>query len=121
MSRPAGGAVRVGLVLLGLLSLVDVAGLLLTDGVTPPIEVAAIGSVLGVVSLGLLVWFARRGGRWVLAGLLATRLVSAASAVPAFVVPDVPGPVLGLAVALVVLTLLGCGLVLPALSRAHAA
>lgn len=110
---------RTGLVLLGLLSLLDVAGILLTDGETPPIEVAAVGAALGVLSLVLL-WFAWRGQRAATAGLLVVRLVSAATAVPAFVLPDVPAGLLGFAATFVLLTLVGCGLVVPALRRARA-
>lgn len=112
--------VTVGLVLLGLLSLVDTAGLLLTDGETPPIEVAAIGTVLGVVSLVLLV-VAWRGSRAAMIGLVGVRLLSAATAVPAFTVGGVPAPVQALAAGIIVLTLLGCGLVVPALRRARSA
>lgn len=120
MSEPAGGAptgtAAAGLVLLGLLSLVDAAGLLLTDGETPPIAVAAIGTVLGVVSLVLVV-LAWRGSRRAAIGLVALRVLSAATAVPAFTVGGVPAPVQALAAALIVLTLLGCVLVRPALRR----
>ncbi len=109
-------AVRAGLVLLGLLSLVDVAGILLTDGETPPIAVAVLGTVLGLVSLVLL-WFAWRGERGTLIGLVVVRLISAATAVPAFVMPDVPVGLVVFAAAFIVLTLAGCGLVVPALRR----
>lgn len=109
-------AVRTGLVLLGVLSLVDVAGILLTDGRTPPIGVAVTGTVLGLLSLVLL-WFAWRGERGPLVGLIVVRLVSAATAVPAFVVPDVPVGLVVYAAAFVVLTLVGCGLLVPALRR----
>lgn len=110
-------AVRTGLVLLGLLSLVDVAGILLTDGETPPVAIAVTGTVLGLASLVLL-WFSWRGERGPLVGLVVVRLVSAATAVPALVVPDVPVGLVVYAAAFVVLTLVGCGLVVPALRRA---
>lgn len=113
------GAVRAGLVLLGLLSLVDLVGILLTDGETPPIEIAAAGSVLGLVSL-VLVWFAWRGSRGATIALVVVRLVSAATAVPAFLVGDVPGIAMLFAGAVVVLTLVGCVLVAPALRRTPA-
>jgi uncharacterized membrane protein YhhN len=112
--------VRVGLVLLGLLSLVDVVGIFTTDGVSPPMSIAVLGTVLGLLSLVLL-WWAWRGERWPTIALVVVRLVSAATAVPAFFVPDVPGGVVVFAGALVVLTLVGCGLVLPALRRTGAA
>jgi hypothetical protein len=78
-----------GLILLGLLSLTDVAGLLLTDGEHPPLVINVIGTVLGLASLVLVV-LAWRGARMALGWLVGVRLLSAVSAVPAFVVPDVP-------------------------------
>lgn len=107
---------RVGLVLLGLLSLVDVATVFVTDGEFPPREVAVLGTVLGLVSLALLV-LAWRGSRIALGALLVLRLVSAASALPAFGVAGVPGPVLLLAGTIVALTVVGCLLVIPGLRR----
>ncbi|RZT86064.1 hypothetical protein EV383_2952 [Pseudonocardia sediminis] len=108
--------IRAGLLLLGLLSLVDVAGILLTDGEHPPIAIAAIGTAIGVVSLALL-WFAWRGHRGATIGLVLLRLVSAATAVPAFTEPGVPAAARVAAGAVVVLTVVGCGLVVPALRR----
>lgn len=112
-------AVRTGLVLLAVLSLVDVAGILLTDGATPPLWIAVTGTVLGLLSLTL-VWFSWRGERGPLIGLIVVRLVSAATAVPAFVIPDVPVGLVAYAAGFVVLTLVGCGLVVPALRKAGA-
>lgn len=109
-------SVTAGLALLGLLSLADAAALLMTDGEHPPVEIAAIGTVLGVVSLVLIV-FAWRGSRAALGVLVCLRLLSAASAVPAFVVGGVPAPVQALAAVAIALTLLGCALVAPALRR----
>ena len=109
-------AVNAGLVLLGLLSVVDAAGLLLTDGEHPPVEIAAIGTALGVISLVLIV-FAWRGSRPALGTLVVLRLLSAATAVPAFIENDVPPVALGFAAAAVALTLIGCALVAPGLRR----
>lgn len=105
-----------GLVLLGLLAAADTAGLLLTDGKHPPIYIAAIGTVLGVASLVLLVvgW---RGSRAALHWLVGLRVISAATAVPAFVVDGVPAAVQLLVVAIIVATLVGCALVLAGLRR----
>lgn len=110
------GARVIGLVLLGLLSLVDAATLLLSDGQFPPLPVAILATVLGLVSLALLVWV-WRGNRVALGALVVIRLVSALSAVPAFTVDGVPGPVRVLAAAIVTLTIIGCVLVLPGLRR----
>ena len=96
-----------GLVLLGLLSVADVVSAFLTDGEFPPMWVAVLGGVLGLASLAVLVpaW---RGSRTALGVLIALRVVSAASALPAFGVTGVPGPVVALAAAIVVLTAVGC-------------
>jgi hypothetical protein len=106
----------VGLALLGLLSLIDTASILLTDGEFPPFAIAAIGTALGVVSL-VLVALGWRGSRAALGWLVGLRLLSAASALPAFVVAGVPAPVRAVAAAGVLVTLLGCALLLPGLRR----
>lgn len=107
---------RAGFVLLGLLSLLDVVSVALTDGRFPPLWVALLGAALGVASLVLLLpaW---RGSRMALGALVAARLVSAATAVPAFTQGGVPVPIMVLAGAIVVLTLVGCALVTPGLGR----
>jgi hypothetical protein len=102
---------RAGLVLLGLLSVADVVSAFLTDGEFPPVWVAVLGGILGLASLVLLV-YAWRGHRAALGALIVLRLVSAASALPAFGVTGVPGPVVALAGAIVVLTAVGCLLAL---------
>ena len=99
-----------GLALLGLLSLLDLAGPLLTDGDHPPMEVAVVGSVVGLVSL-VLVGYAYRGSSRAVAPLVVLRVLSALTAVPAFFVDDVPAGVEALVVALLVLTLVGVALV----------
>ena len=80
---------RFGLVLLGLLALLDLATPLLTDGDHPPMSIAVGTAVVGLISL-VLVGFAWRGRRWVLAPLITLRLASALLAVPAFFASDVP-------------------------------
>lgn len=99
-----------GLGILGFLSLVDLAGPLLTDGDNPPMEVAVVGSVLGLISL-VLVGYAYRGSTRAVAPLVVLRVLSALTAVPAFFADDVPGVVQGLAAGLMVLTLVGVALV----------
>lgn len=101
---------RAGFVLLGVLSLLDIVSVFLTDGQFPPLWVALLGAALGVASLVLLVpaW---RGSRLSLVALIVLRLVSAASAVPAFTNDGVPGPIQVLAGAIIVLTLVGCAAV----------
>jgi hypothetical protein len=80
---------RFGLVLLGLLALVDVVSPLTTDGDHPPMSIAIGSAVIGLISI-VLVGFAWRGRRWSLAPLITLRLASALLAVPAFFVDGVP-------------------------------
>jgi hypothetical protein len=75
--------------MLGLLSLVDLAGPLLTDGQHPPMSIALIGAGLGLISI-VLVILAWRGRLAAAIALVVLRLLSALTAVPAFLVPDVP-------------------------------
>lgn len=94
---------RTGLILLGLLSVGDLAGLALTDGEHPPYAVAALGAALGLGSL-YFVAKAWQGSRAALRPLFAMRIVSALTAVPAFFVDGVPTAALVSAAAIVILT-----------------
>lgn len=82
---------RVGLVVLGLLAVVDLLTPLLTDGEHPPMEIAVGAAVVGLISL-VFVGLAWQGKRWPLAPLITLRLASALLAVPAFFASDVPAP-----------------------------
>ena len=109
-------AYRVGLVLLGLISLGDLSAPLLTDGQTPPMFIALVGSALGLLSLVLVVlaW----GGRVAAAiGLVVLRLLSALTAVPAFLEPGVPLVPMTLAGIAITGTLAGVVLVFTGLRR----
>lgn len=97
---------RVGLVILGLLSLGDIATIALTDGETPPYAVAAVVAVLGVVSLVLAVQAFRDPTR-PLRLLIGLRVLSAVTALPAFFVSDVPAGAQAAAAGVVVLTAVG--------------
>lgn len=97
---------RVGLVILGLLSLGDIATILLTDGDNPPYAVAVLALVLGLVSLGLVVQAFRDPSRS-LRLLIGLRVLSAVTALPAFFVDDVPAGAEVAAAAIVVLTAVG--------------
>ncbi len=107
---------RTGLVILGVLSLLDVAGPLLTDGETPPMSIALAGAALGLASLVCVV-LAWRGNARAVLPLAVLRLVSAATAVPAFFVDDVPVAIKALAGVLVLLNVLGVSLVVGSRSR----
>lgn len=107
---------RAGLVVLGVLSLADLAAPLMTDGETPPMEIALIGSALGAVSL-LLAALAWRGRTGPAIGLVAVRALSALTAVPAFFVSGVPAAVMALAGTAIALTVIGSVLVLAGLRR----
>jgi hypothetical protein len=108
---------RTGLVILGVLSLLDVAGPLMTDGDNPPMYVALIGSALGVASLVCVYLIWRRSSRPILP-LAGLRLLSALTAVPAFFVSDVPGAIRVLGGVVVLLSLVGIALVVGARDRA---
>ena len=94
---------RIALSLLGLLSVADVVGLVATDGEHPPYAIAVLGAVLGVASLWLVVR-AWRGDRRGMPALIGLRVLSAATAAPAFVVDDVPTAAVIAAAAIIVLT-----------------
>lgn len=97
---------RAGLVILGLLSLADVATLPLTDGEHPPYLVAALATLLGLASLLLVVQAFRDPSRS-LRLLIGLRVFSAVTALPAFFVDDVPAVARAIAGAIVVLTAVG--------------
>ena len=97
---------RAGLTILGLLSLGDVATLPLTDGEHPPYPVAALATVLGIVSLVLVVQAFRDPLRS-LSLLIGLRVLSAVTALPALFVDDVPTAAQAIAGAIVVLTAVG--------------
>lgn len=94
---------KLGLGLYAFLSVVDIVGLVVTDGEHPPYSVAIVGSVLGVASL-LLVLLSWRHQRRAIAPLVVLRILSALTAVPAFVVSDVPRAAQVLAGAIIGLT-----------------
>ena len=102
---------KAGLVILGVLSAIDIAGILFTDGEHPPMSIAIAAAVLGAISLALVVavW---RGVRRAMVPLVVLRVLSALSAVPAFFTPDVPAGLQVAAGAGILLTVLGLALTL---------
>lgn len=107
---------RAGLVVLGVLSALDVALPLLTDGEHPPMAVALVASAVGIASLALVV-SAWRGATRAVLPLLILRLLSALAAVPAFFAPGVPATALAAAGAGLTLTLIGVALVVVGMRR----
>jgi len=107
---------RPGLVVLGLLSLGDLSAPLITDGESPPMSIALIGALLGAVSL-VLAALAWRGRTVAAVGLVGLRVLSALTAVPAFLVTGVPLVPMVLAGTAITLTVVGVGLVLAGLRR----
>ena len=114
MRRTTG--ITVGLVLAGLLGLVDTVSILTDTGDGPPFAIVVAGTVLGLLTL-VGVWFGWRGSRAGIVTVVVTRLLSALSAVPAFFVDDVPGALVGLAAVGVAVTLVAVALVAPALRQ----
>jgi hypothetical protein len=107
---------RAGLIVLGLLSLVDLAAPLLTDGEHPPLVIALIGAGLGLISI-VLVILAWRGRVAAAVALIVVRLLSALAAVPAFLEPGVPtGPMIAAGFG-IGLTVIGAALTLAGLRR----
>ncbi len=107
---------RAGLVVLGVLSIGDLAAPLLTDGQTPPMSIALIGAGLGLLSL-ILIGLAWRGRVAAAVGAVVVRLLSALTAVPAFLVDGVPTLPKVLAGVAIVLAVTGSVLVLTGLRR----
>lgn len=107
---------RTGLVVLGLLSALDLALPLLTDGQTPPMAVALVAAALGLASLALVI-SAWRGARRAVLPLVVLRALSAAAAVPAFLEPGVPTAVIVTTAVGIAATILGIVLVLPGSRR----
>ena len=107
---------RIGLLLLGVLSVLDVLLPFMTDGEQPPMAVAVAAAVLGALSLVLVV-SAWRGAARAVPALIVLRLLSAASALPALFAPAVDAVVMSAAATIVVLTLIGTALVVGLPSR----
>lgn len=107
---------RAGLLVLGVFSLGDLAAPLLTDGETPPLSIALIGSALGLLSL-ILIAVAWRGRVAAAVGVVVLRLLSALTAVPAFLFDGVPIGAQVLAGLAIALAVVGSALVLAGVRR----
>jgi hypothetical protein len=107
---------KAGLIVAGVLAVLDVLLPVLSDGEHPPMSIALIALAIGVVTLIALVpaWRGSRAAGWV---VVASRLLSVLGAVPAFFVGEVPPPALIVTGAAVVLTVVAVGLLVPGLTR----
>jgi hypothetical protein len=101
------GNLRAGLIVLGVLSLLDLLTPLLTDGDHPPMSVAIGSAAIGAVSLVCLAFAWVRDSGKALFGLIALRLLSALLSVPAFFIDAVPAVASAAAAVLIALTLVG--------------
>lgn len=117
MPRSSNRARTAGLVLLGLLSLGDLALIAGTDGKTPPYAVAAAAAVLGLLSLWLVVR-ALRDPEAPLRLLIGVRVLSAVLALPAFLADEVPAEAVTGSATVVALTVTGVLLVAAGVRRA---
>ena len=103
-------SLRAGLIVLGLLSVLDLLLPLLTDGEHPPMAIALVTAALGLASL-ILVVSAWRGARRALLPLAVLRALSAVSALPAIFEPGVPAPIVLTVGAGLLVTIAGIALV----------
>lgn len=111
-SRP--GAFTVGLVLAGLLSIVDLILAVAGDGEYPPRAITLTGAALAVATF-VGIAFAVRGRRVGVWTVIVARGLSAVGAIPAFVIGDVPPAAVAAAAAVVVITVVTLVLLVPAL------
>jgi hypothetical protein len=108
--------VKIGLVLALILGVLDIAGLALPtpegDAAGPPVGVLVFSAVMGLATIILAVVALKMRNRNAIRGVVITRFFSALSAVPAFFVSEVPGPIVVLVAAFIVLTVVTIALVM---------
>ncbi|HET6529932.1 MAG TPA: hypothetical protein VFH03_04850 [Actinoplanes sp.] len=110
-------AYRTGLVIAGLLALGDITTPFTSDGEHPPMVVGIICAALGLITAVALVPAWRSGSRSAVTAIIVTRLLSAATALPAFFVDGVPGAAKAAAALGVTITVLSVGLTATRLRR----
>lgn len=118
LARPrTSPALRTGLVLAVLLAVGDVAAGIALVGDTTGTAIAVFGAVMALATLGALppAW---RGTSWALRTVVATRLLGALTAVPAFFVDDVTAVLVLVAAVTVVVAIVVAVLVLPRRAQA---
>jgi hypothetical protein len=110
---------RSGVALLGVLSVIGLTTALFTDGQHPPLIIAVIGAALDVIGivLAVLAWRGRTGAAVGLSVVRVLSALSALTAVPAFYVGGVPGPIMAVAGTFIVFTIVGVVLTLAGLRR----
>ena len=110
---------RIGLVIAAVLGLADIVAAIAGGGQTPPMEVAIPTAALGLITL-VAVGYGWQGRRAAVGTVVATRLLSALGAVPAFFADDVPPPFVAAAATILVLTVAAVALLIPPLRRRSA-
>lgn len=108
--------VKIGLAIAVVLGVLDIISLAMPapedDAAGPPIGVLVFTTIMGLLTIvfAFLAW--KRHSRNAIRGVVVTRFLSALSAVPAFFVSDVPGPVVVLVAVFVVVTVVTIALVM---------
>ena len=110
-------AFTTGLVIAGLLALGDIATPVLSDGEHPPIAIGLVCAALGLVTAAALPAAWRRQSRGALTAIIVTRLLSAVTALPAFVADGVPAAARIAAATGILITAVVVALIAPALRR----
>ena len=106
---------KIGLVLAGLLGVVDVLSILAPtpDGEEgPPFVVLVAGCALGIITIAAVVFTWRTGNRIGARVVAGARILSAVSSLPAFFISGVPAGIVVFAAVGIVLTVVAVGLVL---------
>jgi hypothetical protein len=108
---------KIGLVLAGVLGLLDISGPFATPSPAPgeqgpPMVVLVAGSILGLISVIAVVYTWRTSNRVGARVVAGSRILSAITSLPAFFVGGVPAGLIALAAASVVVTFVAVGLVL---------
>jgi CHASE2 domain-containing sensor protein len=107
---------KIGIAILGLMSLGNVPSVLTTDGAHPPMAIAAVLTAIGIAGLVLAV-LAWRRNRPSLIALVILSALGALSAVPAFTAEGVPAALQVVAGVAIGITAVGIALVVPAMRR----
>jgi hypothetical protein len=114
---PRSKAFTTGLVIAGLLALGDISMPLTSDGEHPPVVIGLICAALGLITAAALPAAWRRQSRGAVTAIIVTRLLSATTAVPAFVADGVPTPAKIAAAVGIAITLGAVALIAPRLRQ----